>query len=138
VEYQPSLDTPITLFPVGHISAADHSTEQRVGRTSTATRAQPSLQRRMLRFGGLSLDKLTGAIQWKQKSLALREDQRELLALLMENGGRILPLAEIAEGLGDPLDRAEERLIGLRASLRLAGVKCLPRRAAGLGYILWY
>jgi DNA-binding response OmpR family regulator len=134
--YQPSLDAPITYFPVGTVTPLPLA--PRTGGIPSATRRAPVLARRLLRFGGLSLDKLTGAVEWKEKPLALHEDQREVLAFLMENAGRILTLTQIAQGVGDRLDRTEERVVALRASLRLAGVKCLPRQAAGIGYILWY
>jgi DNA-binding response OmpR family regulator len=100
-------------------------------RTSVAPR--PSL-----RLGGLTLDRPTGAIHWHGKPLTLRARERETLAVLMANAGRILSLAQLATLLDVRVDAVEERVSALRMALRGAGVKVLPRRADGLGYILWY
>lgn len=95
-------------------------------------------KRRSLRFGGLSLDTLTGAAQWRGKTLPLSEDEVEVLQVLMLNAGRILSTAQLGLQLGDGPETTERRIRALHASLRVAGAKCLPRHAEGVGYILWH
>ncbi len=137
--YEPTIDPPITLFPRDEAAARQDQPETpaRDPRRDTARREPLGVQR-PLRFGGLSLDALTGRVEWQGKLLALREDEIELLQALMRNAGRILSPEQLASQLAERPELVEGRLRSLHGSLRVAGVKCLPRHANGLGYILWY
>lgn len=135
--YQPSIDAPIPLFPAEEARTGAPASQRQAPLRETGRRV-PLGDRRPLRFGGLTLDTLTGVVQWKGRLIALREDEVEVLQVLMLNAGRILSPSQIAPHLADQPEVVEERLRSLHASMRCAGVKCLPRRTNGLGYILWY
>jgi DNA-binding response OmpR family regulator len=134
--YEPTIDAPIPLFPAKESAAASSLPKARTPRETG--RREPLSRRHPLRFGGLALDTLTCALQWKGKPGELSEDEIEVLQVLMRNAGRILSPSQLAAHLVDQPPIVEERLRSLHASLRCAGVKVLPRRANGLGYILWY
>lgn len=90
-----------------------------------------------LRFGGLSMDPLTGAASWRGRALEMAADERQLLAALMRRGGQIVSVERLAISAGVTAEGLERRIEALIGTLRLAGVSCLPRRARGLGYVLW-
>ncbi len=92
--------------------------------------------REVLRFGGLTLDTVTGAAHWRGKALTLSVPERELLGELMRRAGQIVSRERlaIAIGRGDVLD---DRMCELKATLRASGVTALPCQVQGLGYILW-
>lgn len=90
-----------------------------------------------LRFGGLSMDPLTGAAAWRGRALEMTADERRLLAALMRRGGQIVSVERLAVSAGVTAEGLERRIEALVGTLRLAGVSCLPRRARGLGYVLW-
>jgi len=137
VGYEPTIDAPIPLFPAKEIGTGAPASQRQAPSRETGRR-EPLSNRRPLRFGGITLDALTGVVTWKGRPIALRENEVEVLHVLMLNAGRILSPSQIALHLADRPEVVEERLRSLHASLRCAGVKCLPRRANGLGYILWY
>lgn len=93
-------------------------------------------ERELLRFGGLTLDSITGAVHWRGRSVTLSVPERELLGVLMRRAGQIVSRERLAMagGRGDTLD---ERMNGLKATLRACGVTALPCEVQGLGYILW-
>ncbi|MFI5271882.1 MAG: hypothetical protein ACHQ4H_02460 [Ktedonobacterales bacterium] len=93
--------------------------------------------RKMLRFGGLAMDPLTGSTSWRGRLLPLDADERRLLGALLRRGGQILSLERLAASIGTTSDIVEQRVIALGDMLQRAGVTCLPRRARGLGYVLW-
>jgi len=136
--YEPTFDAPVSLFPAEDAPVLPRIGLQRPTSTAQAANRQTLVRRKAIRFGGLSLDRLTGVVYWRTKPLALGEDEREMLVVLMEHAGRILSLSQIALLLDERLDATERRLQALHLSLRALGVRCLPRRAEGLGYILWY
>ncbi|MGZ3582633.1 MAG: hypothetical protein ACXWQ5_08195 [Ktedonobacterales bacterium] len=90
----------------------------------------------LLRFGGLTLNSMTGAAHWRGKALTLSVPERELLAELMRRAGQIVSRERLAitVGRGDVLD---ERMRDLKITLSAHGVTALPREVEGLGYILW-
>lgn len=143
--YEPTMNGPIPLFPTGEMTDETRSkvparAAQGAARTSQHDSAGPLRlgTRRPLRFGGLSLDTLTGVVQWRGRAMPLEDDEVEVLQVLMQNAGRIVSTAQLASQLGEQLDVAEQRIRTLHGSLRVAGSKCLPRYTNGLGYILWY
>ena len=93
-------------------------------------------ERETLRFGGLSLDSMTGAVHWRGKILTLSVPERELLGELMRRAGQIVSRERltVAVGRGDVLD---QRMNELKSTLRAWGVTALPCEVQGLGYILW-
>jgi DNA-binding response OmpR family regulator len=136
---EPMSDTPISLFPQTRMPERMPDLPQvSLPPLASATRRASAATRPSLRLGGLALDRSTGAILWQGKRLALHARERETLATLMANAGRILSLAQLAVLLDERVDAVEERIAALRMALRGAGVKVLPRQASGLGYILWY
>lgn len=90
----------------------------------------------LLRFGGLTLNSMTGAAHWRGKALTLSIPERELLAELMRRAGQIVSRERLAitVGRGDVLD---ERMRALKITLSAHGVTALPCEVEGLGYILW-
>lgn len=93
--------------------------------------------RKPLRFGGLTMDPLTGSTTWRGRALAMTADERRLLGALMRRGGQIVSVERLAGSAGMTVEVLERRIEALVGTLRLAGVTCLPRRARGLGYVLW-
>lgn len=137
--YEEILESPTPLAPRKDRSRIE-ALRRPTGETTPAHdtgRLAPLGSRRPLRFGGLSLDALTGRVQWRGRSVPLDEDEIEVLQALMQNAGRILSTEQLADELADEPESVEQRLRSLHGTLRVAGVKCLPRRANGLGYILW-
>jgi DNA-binding response OmpR family regulator len=139
VGYEPILDAPIPLTP-----SKDRSDRETLGNKAASTpvpetgRLAPLGDRRPLRFGGLSLDKLTGRVLWRGHSVTLDEEETETLQAFMRNAGRIVSVEQLAAELAERPERVERQVRSLHGTLSSAGVRCLPRRANGLGYILWY
>lgn len=103
----------------------------------TVTLLERRTTRAPLRFGGLVMDPLTGATSWRGRVLEIGADDRRLLGALMRRGGQIVSVERLAASAGLAADGVERRIEALAMALRLAGVSCLPRRARGLGYVLW-
>lgn len=90
-----------------------------------------------LRFGGLVMDPLTGTTSWRGRVLEMGADDRRLLGAMMRRGGQIVSVERLAASAGMASEGLDLRIETLAMTLRLAGVSCLPRRARGLGYVLW-
>jgi DNA-binding response OmpR family regulator len=90
-----------------------------------------------LRFGGLTMDARTGLTHWRGRMLELSLDERELLGILLHHAGQILSIERLAVLLGQEMTLVEAHITLLSVHLKQEGVTCLPRRATGLGYVLW-
>lgn len=90
-----------------------------------------------LRFGGLTMDARTGLTHWRGRMLELSLDERELLGILLHHAGQILSIERLAVLLGQEMTLVEAHVTLLSIHLKQEGVTCLPRRATGLGYVLW-
>ncbi len=123
--FTPTFDTSDTGTPL-----ADDALESRPLRVARVARE-------LLRFGGLSMDPVTGATYFRGKSVSLSVDDRELLGVLLRRAGQILSPERLAAMLRTRTDTLAGRIETLRANLVAAGVSCLPCRADGVGYILW-
>ena len=95
------------------------------------------VSRSPLRFGGLSMDPITGAVTSRGRTITLPLEEREVLAALMRRAGQIIGAERLAKSVGIPADAVDQRVQSLRVQLKEAGVSCLPCRANGLGYVLW-
>lgn len=135
--YEETVDRLTPLYPLAKGQLVEPPAKPRKAKRDTVASIGLS-NRRCLRFGGLSLDTLTGATQWRGKTLPISEDEVEVLQVLMQNAGRIMSTAQLAIQLGDSPETTERRIRALHASLRVAGARCLPRHAEGLGYVLWH
>lgn len=135
--YEPTINAPIPLFPADEAAPPARATAPKRPTQRETGRFERLGMRRPLRFGGLSLDVLTGVVHVRGKAVSLDEDELETLQVLMENAGRIISTTHLASQLNERPDVAEQRIRALHAALRLAGSKCLPRYTNGLGYILW-
>jgi DNA-binding response OmpR family regulator len=93
--------------------------------------------RTLLRFGGLTMEPVTGATSWRGKMLQLGADDRVLLGVLLRRGGQIISSERLAAMVGATVEALELQMAAMTETLRQAGVTCLPRRARGLGWILW-
>jgi DNA-binding response OmpR family regulator len=93
--------------------------------------------RTLLRFGGLTMEPVTGATSWRGKMLQLGADDRVLLGVLLRRGGQIISSERLAAMVGATAEALELQMAAMTETLRQAGVTCLPRRARGLGWILW-
>ncbi|HEU5438547.1 MAG TPA: hypothetical protein VFU88_04590 [Ktedonobacterales bacterium] len=93
--------------------------------------------RTLLRFGGLTMEPVTGATSWRGKMLQLGADDRVLLGVLLRRGGQIISSERLAAMVGATAEALELQIAAMTETLRQAGVTCLPRRARGLGWILW-
>jgi DNA-binding response OmpR family regulator len=89
------------------------------------------------RFGGLIMDSRTGVTHWRGRALDLSLEERELLGILLHHAGQILSPERIAGLLGKEVKLIDAHINALGARLKQEGVTCLPRRANGLGYVLW-
>ena len=125
--FTPTFDTLDT-----DTSLTDVATE-----TPTFPRIAARPTREVLRFGGLSMDTVTGSVYFRGKSVALSLDERELLGVLLRRAGQILSAERLAVLLRTRADTLASRIVGLRQTLKAAGVTCLPCQADGLGYVLW-
>ena len=90
------------------------------------------------RFGGLIMDARTGVTHWRGRALELSLEERELLGILLHHAGQILSTERIARLLGKEMQSIDAHINALSARLKQEGVTCLPRRANGLGYVLWH
>ena len=90
------------------------------------------------RFGGLIMDARTGVTHWRGRALELSLEERELLGILLHHAGQILSTERIARQLGKEMKLIDAHINALGARLKQEGVTCLPRRANGLGYVLWH
>lgn len=122
--FSPAFDTPDT-------GAVITETRVEVLRPLSA-----QVQRTVLRFGGLTLDTATGAAHWSGKALTLSVAEREMLGVLMRRAGQIVSRERLTMVVGRS-DLLDERIRGLRETLKASGVTALPREVSGLGYILW-
>ena len=93
--------------------------------------------RRILRFGGLAMDALTGATSWRGKMIALPVADRELLRVFLRRAGQIISRQRLAATLGISAEALDRRVKAVHEVLQNAGSTCLPYTVAGLGYILW-
>jgi DNA-binding response OmpR family regulator len=93
--------------------------------------------RKLIRFGGFTMDAITGAVHWRGRRIALAVDERELLGVLLRRAGQILSREHLAVLLGATAEAVDRRMAKLVSALEAEGISARPRRAAGLGYILW-
>jgi DNA-binding response OmpR family regulator len=93
--------------------------------------------RRILRFGGLAMDALTGATSWRGKMVALPVADRDLLCVFLRRAGQIISRQQLAATLGISAEALDHRVKTVREALANAGSTCLPYRVEGLGYVLW-
>lgn len=93
--------------------------------------------RRVLRFGGLAMDALTGATSWRGKTIALPVADRELLRVFLRHAGQIISRQRLAASLCISAEVLDRRVKTVREALKNAGSTCLPYPVAGLGYVLW-
>ena len=101
----------------------------------------PRPLRHEARYRGLVMEMLSGVVRWRGETVRLGGDERQVLAILLTRAGRFVSADQLARQLGADAtmsDReVERRVSSLRDALMVAGVRCLPRRADGVGYILW-
>jgi len=94
-------------------------------------------RRGQLHGGGLTLDPESGVLRCGSRQVTLTHAERDVLGVLLARAGQILSRQQLASLLVTDEDAVEERLGHLTLTLSKAGIRCQPRRAAGLGYILW-
>jgi len=101
----------------------------------------PRPLRNEARYRGLAMDMLNGVVRWRGEVIRLNGDERQVLAMLLTRAGRFVSISQMARQLGLDEQTAEReverRVNALRDALIFAGARCLPRRADGVGYILW-
>jgi DNA-binding response OmpR family regulator len=99
--------------------------------------ARPRLSSEVLRYRGMVMNTITGAVlvHGRPTQLALRE--RELLATLMRRAGQIVTPMWLATQLRISATEVEALAAALTSALREAGASCLPRHVEGVGYVLW-
>lgn len=93
--------------------------------------------RAALRFGGLTMDPVQGVVHFRGHIVSLSRDERETLTALLRRAGQIVSRERLAAMMSVRVDTVDKRVQGLRATLKSAGVSCLPIPVDGLGYILW-
>ena len=93
--------------------------------------------RRLLRFGGFTMDTATGAVNWRGRRVSLAVEECELLSVLLRRAGQIVSRERLAAMLGSSTEAVDRRIAALVHALEAEGIQARPRRADGLGYILW-
>lgn len=91
----------------------------------------------ILRFGGLTMDTLTGTTRWHSKTVALSAADRELLRVFLCRAGQIISRQRLAATVGVGVAALDSRVRTLRKALKNAGSTYLPYAVEGLGYVLW-
>lgn len=94
-------------------------------------------KRVMLRFGGLAMDSVTGAVTWRGRSVALPVRERELLVVLLKRAGQIVSSERLAAMAGMSTKTVDEGIEVLRIRLRQEGISTVPTKVDGCGYVLW-
>ncbi len=97
----------------------------------------PRPLRNEARYRGLAMDMLSGVVRWRGEVIRLGSEERQTLAILLTRAGRFVSVERLARQLGVEERMVERRIEALRDALQSAGSRCLPRRADGVGYILW-
>ena len=101
----------------------------------------PRPLRNEARYRGLGMDMLNGVVRWRGETIHLGQDERDVLAILLTRAGRFVSASQLARQLGleasDAEREIERRVAALREALQAGGARCLPRKADGVGYILW-
>jgi DNA-binding response OmpR family regulator len=98
---------------------------------------RPRHSAEVLRYRGIVMNTLTGAILVHGRPARLAVRQRELLAALMRRSGQIVNPKWLAAQLHATVAEIDELAVALTSALREAGAQCLPRHVEGLGYVLW-
>jgi two-component system, OmpR family, catabolic regulation response regulator CreB len=93
--------------------------------------------RATLRFGGLSMDAMTGSVVYRGTALKLSVAERELLAALLRRAGQIVSCEQLASAIGSTASAVDKHIAALRGSLKHAGASTVPCDVNGLGYVLW-
>src|SRR5579863_9128981 len=112
--YEETFDHLTPLYPLAKGRRSEPAAKPYTAQRDTVASVELG-KRRTLRFCGLSLDTLTGAVQWRGRTLPLGEDEVEVLQVLMQNAGRILSTAQVALQLGERPDATERRIRALHA-----------------------
>ncbi len=101
----------------------------------------PRPLRNEARYRGLAMDMLNGVVRWRGEMIHMGRDERDMLAILLTRAGRFVSVSQLARQLGIEVSDAEReidrRVAALREVLQAGGARCLPRKAEGVGYILW-
>jgi DNA-binding response OmpR family regulator len=92
---------------------------------------------RILRFGGLGMDALTGATSRRGNSVTLPAADRDLLRVFLRRAGQIISRQQLAATLGIRTEVLDRRVRAMREALKNMGSTCLPDTVEGLGCILW-
>ena len=99
--------------------------------------SRPRLGPEVLRYRGVVLNTLTGAVLVHGRPIRLAVKERALLSALMRRSGQIVSAKWLAAQVHASVDEIETLAAKLTAALREAGSQCLPRQVEGLGYVLW-
>ena len=85
----------------------------------------------ILRVGKLAMDDLTGATNWRGKTLALPGAERELLSVFVRRAGQIINRERLVAFLGIDVEALDCHVQALREALRSAGATCVPYAVDG-------
>lgn len=134
MKISPAFETPVGTERPAAVAASDVVTL-----THPANALLSALcSRRILRFGGLTMDAFTGAASWRGKTVELTVADRDLLRVFLCRGGQIISCQQLAATLGISAEALDRRVKAVREALKGAGSTCLPYTVEGLGYILWW
>lgn len=98
---------------------------------------RPRLSSEVLRYRGMVMNTITGAVLVHGRPARLAQRERELLAMLMRRAGQIVTPMWLATQLRISAAEVEAIAAALTSALREAGATCLPRHVTGVGYVLW-
>ncbi|MDE3230017.1 MAG: winged helix-turn-helix domain-containing protein [Chloroflexota bacterium] len=98
---------------------------------------RPRHEPETLRYRGVVMNALSGAVLAHGRPVRLAVRERELLATLMSRAGQIVTPTWLATQMHIPATDIDALASGLISALRDAGVTCLPRHVEGIGYVLW-
>ncbi|HEX8730650.1 MAG TPA: hypothetical protein VF725_01210 [Ktedonobacterales bacterium] len=98
---------------------------------------RPRHEPETLRYRGVVMNTVTGAVLAHGRPVRLAVRERELLSMLMRRAGQIVTLTWLATQLRIPATDIDALATKLICALRDAGATCLPRHVEGIGYVLW-
>lgn len=123
--------------PLDAATLTDETVLSETGRPGARLPGRPRHDPETLRYRGVVMNTMTGAVLAHGRPVPLAVRERELLATLMRRAGQIVTLTWLATQMRISVIEVDALAARLIATLREAGATCLPRHVEGIGYVLW-
>lgn len=117
------------------------ASKELLARIRSMTRRQPELRDTVLQFGNLSLDRASFTLSGSGGSLRLANKEFQIMEMLMENPGQVIPTERFLEKIWGYDSEAEINVVwvyisGLRKKIAGLAGKVQIKAARGVGYSL--